>query len=98
MGLEGLAARLGDLKGSVGFAADETFLALYVAHLFERAGVAGQIAVGKVEQGLERGEVDRLVDHQHRHDAKASLAFEGFVEVVDRDVHGVMGVICGWLL
>ena len=81
---ESLAAGLCDGEGGVGFAANEAFLALYVAQLLQGAGVAGQVAVGEGEELLEGGKIGGLVDHEHGHDAKACFAFEGFVEAVER--------------
>lgn len=84
MGFEGLAAGLCDGEGGVGFAADETFLALDVAQLLQGPRVAGQVAVGEGEELFEGGKIGALVDHEHGHDAKASFAFEGLVEAVER--------------
>ena len=63
MCFESFTAGLGDGEGGVGFAPDETFIALDVAELLEGTGVAGQVAVGEAEELLEGGEVDTLVDH-----------------------------------
>ena len=90
MFFECLASGLGDGEGGVGFPSYEAFLALYVAELFEGARVAGQVAVGEGEERLESGEVDTLVDHQHRHDAETGFAFEGFVYAVEGGNHDLL--------
>ena len=90
MFFECLAAGLGDGEGGVGLPSDEAFLALYVAELFEGARVAGQISVGEGEERLEGGEVDTLVDHQHRHDAETGFALESFVYAVEGGNHDLL--------
>ena len=72
----------------VGFASDEFLLAADVAQLFEAAGMAGQVAVGEFEQRLHRGEIYRLVGHQHRHDTEPDLALKGLVQTVQIGNHG----------
>lgn len=72
----------------VGFASDEFLFAADVAQLLKAAGVTGQVAVGEFEQRLHRGEVDRLVGHQHRHDAEPDLALKSLVQTIQIGNHG----------
>lgn len=90
MFLEGLAAGLSDGERGVWLASDEAFLTLDIAQLFECAGVAGEIAVGEREERLEGGEVDTLVDHEHRHDAEARFAFKSLVYAVEGGNHDLL--------
>ena len=90
MFLEGLAAGLSDGERGVWLATDEAFFALDIAQLLEGAGVAGQVAVGQREERLEGGEIDALVHHQHRHDAKSRFAFESLVDAVESGNHDLL--------
>ncbi len=90
MFLEGLAAGLSDGERGVWLAPDEAFLTLDIAQFFECAGVAGEIAVGEREERLEGGEVDTLVDHEHRHDAEARFAFKSLVYAVEGGNHDLL--------
>lgn len=87
---EGSPSQIGDGVTRIGFAADELLLAADVTQFLEAAGVAGQVAVGELEQRLHRAEVDRLVGHQHRHDAKPDLALESLVQTVQIGNHGLL--------
>ena len=98
MFLEGLAAGLSDGERGVWLASDEAFLTLDIAHLFEGAGVAGQVAVGEREERFEGGEIDALVHHQHRHDAKSRFAFESLVDAVESGNHDLLFIIRGTCL
>ena len=96
--LEGLAAGLSDGERGVWLASDEAFLALDIAQLLEGAGVAGQVAVGEREERFEGGEIDALVHHQHRHDAKSRFAFESLVYAVEGGNHDLLFIIRGTCL
>ena len=88
MSREGGTTQIGDGIARVRFSADESFFTSDVAQIFKAAGVAGKVAVGEFEQRLHRGEIHRLVGHQHRHDAEPDLALESLVQTVQIGNHG----------
>ena len=64
---------------SIRLAAYELLLASKVAGLFETTGMARQIAIGELQQRLQRIKIRRTVSNQHRHDAQADLALENLI-------------------
>ena len=78
--LESLAPCFGNGVGGIGLAPHKLLLCLNVAQFLQRTCVAGQVAIGQPQQRLQRGEIHRIVHHQHRHDAEPSLVFKGLVD------------------
>lgn len=77
----------GGAVGGVGLSSHELFIDEDIVHFFQRLDVARQIAVGQVQQLLEGVEVNRIVDHQHRHDAQPHTAFKSLVKVCEYLLH-----------
>lgn len=78
---KGGSSFLGDGKSGVGFASDETFFTGDVSQILQVTRVAGKVAVGQLQQRFECGEIQRLVDHQRRHDAQSRFAFKSLVYI-----------------
>lgn len=78
---KGDSSFLGDGECGVWFASDETLFADYVSQIFQVTRVAGKVSVGQLQQRFECGEIQRLVDHQRRHDAQSRFAFKSLVYI-----------------
>ena len=78
--LESVATLKCGAIGGVRLAADETLLAGDITQLLEGTRMRGEITVGELEPLLEGGEVDGIVDHQHRHDSQSGAALESLVQ------------------
>lgn len=73
--------------GSFRLSPDKLFFRDNIIQAFERARMACQVAVGKVQQLFERIEIDFFVDHQRRHNAEPRFAFERFVNIFEIRFH-----------
>lgn len=73
----------GRFVARVWFFSDELFFDDDVIFGFERFGMAGEIAVGRAEQFLERTKVSRFVYRKHRHDAQTNPVIERFIDILD---------------
>lgn len=70
-----------------GLSPDELFFRDNIVQTFQRARMACQVAVGKVQQLFERVEIYLVVDHQRRHNAESRFAFERFVNIFEIRFH-----------
>ena len=78
---EGQLADIGRLVGGIGFAANKTFIYLQVARFFQAFKVAGQIAIGYLQQFLQIVVIHFVVHHQAAHDTQSYAAVKSFIEV-----------------
>ena len=75
-----LLARVGGGVGGAGLAANKLLLNHNVLLLFEGAQVRGEVAVGELEQIFERVKTQKLVHHQHRHNAQPRLTLKSLIK------------------
>ena len=71
----------------VWLAADKAFLATDITQLLQCTRMAGQIAVGQLQQMLEGGKIRIIIHHQHRHDTKSRTAFKRLAQTEYRYFH-----------
>ena len=78
---KGFFASLGYAISGIGFAADESFLHFHKAVILQALQVAGQVAVGYLQQFFQVVVADGFIHHQGTHDAQPDTAVKHLVEV-----------------
>ena len=61
------------------FFSNELFSDFYVVEFFKGSNMAGDVAVGHLEQLFKRVKVDTLINQQNRHDTQPNSALKCFV-------------------
>ena len=64
------------------FFSDELFFDEDIIFSLERFSMAREISVGYAEQFLQRVKIGRIIDHQHRHDAKSDPVIKSLVDIL----------------
>lgn len=76
-----------DAVRRVRFAVDERLLALDERFFFQGFQMRGEVAVGHIQEVLQRAEIQVVVHHERRHDSQSDPALERLVQLVEIDTH-----------
>jgi len=83
MGTESVFAGFSSFVTCIWLFADELLFDDNIIFRFKCLGVAGQVAIGNAEQFLERVEIGRIIDHQHRHDSEPDPVVKSLIDILD---------------
>ena len=87
MPLKSRPSRCRDAKTRVGLSPDERLPRLDELFLLKSLEVAREIAVGDIEESLQRIEIHCLIDGQYGHDSKPHAALKRFLQSLDYLFH-----------
>ncbi len=85
--VECVSSQSGNGIAGVGFLAHKLLFHGEVFGFFQCSNMTGNVSIAGVEHFLEGEKVNRIVDHQHRHNAESNSAFESLVQFCDEMLH-----------